>query len=100
MWANITYLRLDPPEMNTNQLLLVSTVGLLINLFGMVAMGGHAHHGHSHSHGHGHAHHHDHGHNHHDHDHAHGHEHAHSSEDEHEHTLDHVVEAGPKFVFA
>ncbi|KAH9989852.1 cation efflux family-domain-containing protein [Russula vinacea] len=84
---------LDPPEMNTNQLLLVSTVGLLINLFGMVAMGGHAHHGHSHSHGHGHAHHHDHGHNHHDHDHAHGHEHAHSSEDEHEHTLDHVVEA-------
>lgn len=84
---------LDPPEMNTNQLLLVSTLGLLINLFGMVAMGGHAHHGHSHSHGHGHdAHHgHSHGHSHHGHghDHACGHDHAHSSEEEHEHEHSH-----------
>lgn len=35
---------LDPPEMNTRQLLLVSTVGLAVNLFGMFAMGGHHHH--------------------------------------------------------
>ena len=36
--------RLDPPEMNTNQLLLVSSVGLGVNLFGIFAMGGHHHH--------------------------------------------------------
>ncbi|KAG8831767.1 putative zinc transporter msc2 [Serendipita sp. 399] len=41
---------IDPPEMNTRQLLLVSTVGLGVNLFGMFAMGGHHHHEHSHSH--------------------------------------------------
>ncbi|KAF9078123.1 cation efflux family-domain-containing protein [Rhodocollybia butyracea] len=44
---------LDPPEMDTSQLLLVSSLGLGVNLFGMFAMGGH-HHGHSHSHGHSH----------------------------------------------
>ncbi|KAI0255785.1 cation efflux family-domain-containing protein, partial [Lactifluus subvellereus] len=69
---------LDPPEMNTNQLLLVSTVGLGINLFGMLAMGGHAHHGHGHNHDHAHAH--DHGRNHdhaHTHDLGHNHDHAH-----------------------
>ena len=70
--SNLYYLSLDPPEMNTNQLLLVSAVGLGINLFGMLAMGGHAHHGHSHSHGH------QHGHDHHAHD-A-NHTHSHSSE--------------------
>ncbi|PPQ63373.1 hypothetical protein CVT24_005638 [Panaeolus cyanescens] len=48
---------LEPPEMNTNQLLLVSSLGLAVNLFGMFAMGGHHHHGgRSHSHGHGHSH--------------------------------------------
>ncbi|KAI0305962.1 cation efflux family-domain-containing protein [Multifurca ochricompacta] len=69
---------LDPPEMNTNQLLLVSTLGLGINLFGMLAMGGHAHHGHSHGHGHDHDH---------DHDHAHspGHNHVHDRDDGHRH---------------
>lgn len=36
--------RLNPPEMNTSQLLLVSTLGLGVNLFGMFAMGGHHHH--------------------------------------------------------
>ncbi|TFK39380.1 cation efflux family-domain-containing protein [Crucibulum laeve] len=47
---------LEPPEMNTNQLLLVSSLGLAVNLFGMFAMGGHHHHGgHSHSHGHSHS---------------------------------------------
>ncbi|KAG9128131.1 putative zinc transporter msc2 [Ceratobasidium sp. 392] len=74
---------LDPPEMNTNQLLLVSGLGLGVNLFGMFAMGGH-HHGHSHGghshgggHGHSHAasshsHSHDHDHSHDDHGHSHG----------------------------
>ncbi|KAH8978072.1 cation efflux protein, partial [Lactarius akahatsu] len=79
---------MDPPEMNTNQLLLVSAVGLGINLFGMLAMGGHAHHGHSHSHGHQHGH--GHGHSH-DHDHvhdAHDHMHSHSSVHCHDHDGD------------
>ncbi|EMD38875.1 hypothetical protein CERSUDRAFT_92913 [Gelatoporia subvermispora B] len=47
---------LEPPEMNTSQLLLVSSLGLAVNLFGMFAMGGHHHGGHSHSHGHSHGH--------------------------------------------
>lgn len=34
---------LEPPEMNTNQLLLISMLGLGVNLFGMFAMGGHHH---------------------------------------------------------
>ncbi|EJD07475.1 cation efflux protein [Fomitiporia mediterranea MF3/22] len=83
---------IDPPEMNTSQLLLVSTLGLLVNLFGMFAMGGHHHHGHSHSHGHphggestshsGHGHSHSHSpelrisHSHHDHDHDRNHSHS------------------------
>ncbi|GAA5981239.1 hypothetical protein JCM11641_005621 [Rhodosporidiobolus odoratus] len=52
---------LDPPEMNTGQLLTVSSVGLAVNLVGMMATGhahgghGHSHGGHSHGHGHGHA---------------------------------------------
>ncbi|KAH9993673.1 cation efflux family-domain-containing protein [Russula compacta] len=82
---------LDPPEMNTNQLLLVSTVGLVINLFGMLAMGGHAHHGHSHSHGHGHAHHHEHDHHHHDHVHDHPHSHDHAGSDSEHHTHAHAL---------
>ncbi|RDX54355.1 cation efflux protein [Lentinus brumalis] len=82
---------LDPPEMNTSQLLLVSSLGLGVNLFGMFAMGGHHHGGHSHSHSHGHDHSHapsappapmspveGHSHSHsHDHDHDHGHSHSH-----------------------
>ncbi|EPQ56426.1 hypothetical protein GLOTRDRAFT_115684 [Gloeophyllum trabeum ATCC 11539] len=35
---------MDPPEMSTNQLLLISSMGLGVNLFGMFAMGGHHHH--------------------------------------------------------
>jgi len=71
---------LSPPEMNTNQLLLVSSVGLAVNLFGMFAMGGHAHHGHSHSHGHSHDDHDDDTHAHsHSQDHGHSHaQHSHS----------------------
>lgn len=40
----VAYSSLDPPEMNTSQLLLVSSMGLGVNLFGMFAMGGHHHH--------------------------------------------------------
>ena len=40
----VVYSSLDPPEMNTSQLLLVSSMGLGVNLFGMFAMGGHHHH--------------------------------------------------------
>lgn len=75
---------IDPPEMhNTRQLLIVSTMGLAVNLFGMFATGGHHHHhghshGHSHGHDHGHSHGHDHGHHHHHHHHHHGHDHGHS----------------------
>jgi zinc transporter 5/7 len=47
---------MDPPEMEMRQLLLVSSIGLGINLFGMWATGGHHHHGHSHGHDHGHGH--------------------------------------------
>ncbi|GAA5998586.1 cation diffusion facilitator family transporter [Rhodotorula paludigena] len=46
---------IDPPEMNTGQLLTVSAVGLAVNLVGMVATG-HAHGGHSHGGGGGHSH--------------------------------------------
>ncbi|KAK8861656.1 hypothetical protein IAR55_002479 [Kwoniella newhampshirensis] len=45
---------IDPPEMETHQLLLVSGIGLAINLWGMYATGGHHHHGHSHGHDHSH----------------------------------------------
>ncbi|ADV25115.1 cation antiporter [Cryptococcus gattii E566] len=46
----------NPPEMETHQLLLVSGIGLAINLWGMWATGGHHHHGHSHGHDHRHTH--------------------------------------------
>ncbi|KAK0643227.1 cation efflux family-domain-containing protein [Cercophora newfieldiana] len=75
------------------ELFVVSTLGLVVNLAGMAALGGHHHHGHGHSHGHSHAHtpglpvgeksgcgghDHDHGHSHsHDHDHDHGHDEKH-----------------------
>ncbi|KAG2179640.1 hypothetical protein INT44_006488 [Umbelopsis vinacea] len=59
---------LDPPEMNTHRLLLVSFVGLLVNLVGIFAFN----HGHAHGHDHGHDHGHSHGHGH-DHGHGHGH---------------------------
>lgn len=60
-----------PPEMSTHRLLLVSFVGLVVNLVGIFAFNhGHAHGGHGHDHGHGHGGH-DHGHHHHGHDHGH-----------------------------
>ncbi|KAF9245319.1 cation efflux protein [Melanogaster broomeanus] len=77
---------LDPPEMSTNQLLLISSLGLGVNLFGMFAMGGHHHHHHGHGHDHGH------GHSHVDHSHSPSHthnNHTHHSHDHHNigHTL-------------
>ncbi|EIW79167.1 cation efflux protein [Coniophora puteana RWD-64-598 SS2] len=86
---------LDPPEMVTGQLLLISSLGLGVNLFGMFAMGGHHHHhGHSHGHDHGHSHDHDHsqannhGHSH-GNDHDHGHEESHPSTHSHDHSHEH-----------
>jgi cation diffusion facilitator family transporter len=61
-----------PPEMNTDRLLLVSVLGLLVNLVGVFAFHDHHHHGHSHGHGHDHSH----DHHHHDYHHEHGHSHA------------------------
>ena len=57
-----------PQEINTDKLLLVSCLGLVVNLIGVFAFhdlhgGGGDHGGHSHSHGHGHGH-------------SHGHEHG------------------------
>ncbi|KAI1796562.1 cation efflux protein [Ganoderma leucocontextum] len=98
---------LDPPEMNTSQLLLVSSLGLGVNLFGMFAMGGHHHGGHSHSHSHGHDHGHSHGssapptpisasHNHghddsYDLSHSDDHNHEHSDSCDHPHSHSHTV---------
>ncbi|KAK4134025.1 hypothetical protein BT67DRAFT_449634 [Trichocladium antarcticum] len=75
------------------ELFVVSTVGLLVNLVGMMAFG-HHHHGHSHDHGHSHGcgghahdekkHDHDHDHDHdHKHDHKHSHGHGHDNENMH-----------------
>lgn len=52
-----------PPEMNTDRLLLISILGLLVNLVGVISFHDH-HHGHGHSHGHDHEHNHQHGHHH------------------------------------
>lgn len=77
---------LDQRELrHVQELLVVSTLGLLVNMVGLFAFG-HAHaghdHGHSHSHGHGgHDHSHSNGHAHGqncDHDHGHNHKHAHA----------------------
>ncbi|KAK4545153.1 hypothetical protein LTR36_003704 [Oleoguttula mirabilis] len=62
---------------HVKELLVVSTLGLCVNLMGLLAFG-HAHaghdHGHSHSHGHDHAH-----------DHANGHAHSHDGDHTHDH---------------
>lgn len=61
------------------ELFIVSTLGLVVNLLGIFAFGSHAHHGHSHGHDHGHGH--SHGHSH---SHSHGHDHGHDSCDSHD----------------
>ncbi|KAF8449122.1 cation efflux family-domain-containing protein [Boletus edulis BED1] len=75
---------LHPPEMSTSQLLLISSLGLGVNLFGMFAMGGHHHH---HHHGHSHDHGCEHGHGH---DHDHEHKHGTTSLPHHDHASHHV----------
>ncbi|CAE6435647.1 unnamed protein product [Rhizoctonia solani] len=84
------FIVLDPPEMNTSQLLLVSGLGLGVNLFGMFAMGGH-HHGHSHGgHSHGHSHGGGHSHSSSSHSHSRGDDHGHShGRDDHGHSHGH-----------
>ncbi|CAO3641611.1 unnamed protein product [Cunninghamella blakesleeana] len=62
---------IDPPDMNTERLLLISFIGLVVNLVGIFAFN------HGHAHGHGHSHGHD--HHHHGHSHGHGHDHGHSA---------------------
>lgn len=57
------------------ELFIVSSLGLAVNLVGMMAFGHHHHHGHDHGHGHSHGHDHDHGHGH-----GHGHDHSHDNE--------------------
>lgn len=77
---------INPPEIETDQLLTVSGIGLAINLFGMYATGGHHHHGHGHDHGH------DHGHSHGNGDaHAHGHSNGNGHIHVHEKKEDHPV---------
>lgn len=66
----------------------MSSLGLAVNLVGMMAFG-HHHHGHGHGHSHGHSHGHDHDHSHdHDHDHKHDHKHDHSHGHGHAHVHD------------
>jgi solute carrier family 30 (zinc transporter), member 5/7 len=70
------------------ELFVVSSLGLVVNLVGMMAFGHHHHHGHDHGHSHSHSHGHDHGHSHgkegHGCDsHGHGHGHAHDNENMH-----------------
>jgi zinc transporter 5/7 len=64
------------------ELFVVSTLGLVVNLVGMMAFGHHHHGGHDHGHDHGHSHDHDHGHSHGGHD-CHGHSHGHDNENMH-----------------
>ena len=72
---------------HVQELLVVSTLGFLVNMVGLFAFG-HAHHGHDHGHSHGGGH--DHGHDHHGH--GHGHQangHAHSHDCDHSHSHEH-----------
>lgn len=60
------------------ELFIVSTLGLVVNLLGIFAFGSHGHHhGHDHSHGHSH-----------DHGHSHSHAHAHTHDKDHDHDCD------------
>lgn len=70
---------------HVEELLVVSTLGLLVNMVGLFAFG-HAHAGHDHGHAHGHSQDtsHDKSHDH-SHDHSHGHSHAHGSHHDHDH---------------
>ena len=71
---------------HVQELLVVSTLGLLVNMVGLLAFG-HAHAGHDHGHSHSHSHSHGHQklHHHHEHKHGHGHDHNHSHDHGHDH---------------
>ena len=74
----------------TTELLIVSSVGLGVNMVGIMAFHGHHGHDHSHSHGHGHEHDHEHEHHHdHEHSHSHGHNHSHADHEPHDHSHSH-----------
>lgn len=62
----------------TTELLIVSSMGLAVNLVGIMAF--HGHHGHDHGHGHSHSH---------SHDHDDGHKHEHSHDNSHQHSDSH-----------
>ncbi|KAJ1560572.1 hypothetical protein HK405_006639, partial [Cladochytrium tenue] len=84
VWEGLERL-LDPPDLNMDNLLTVSILGLLVNIVGIFAFD-HGGMGHSHDHGHGHG-----GHSHggigHDH-HAHGPPSGHDDHDHHDHDHD------------
>ena len=87
VWEAIEGILEERELRHVQELLVVSTLGLLVNLVGLFAFG-HAHAGHGHGHGHDHSqsqsHSHTHGHDH-QHDHANGHAHGHGCDHEHEH---------------
>eukprot|EP01132_Coremiostelium_polycephalum_P002383 gene2383-2945_t len=66
---------LEPPEITTDKLLLVSVLGFIVNMIGVFSF--HGDHGHSHGGDHGHSHGHSHGHTHGHSKHSHGGSHAH-----------------------
>jgi len=77
---------LDQTELRrVGELLVVSTLGLIVNMVGLLAFG-HAHAGHSHGHGHDHHHHH---HDQHQIHHQHSHEHIHQIDEETDHHTHH-----------
>ena len=73
---------IEPKEVHSENLILVSFIGLLVNIVGLIFA--HDHGDDSHDHDHSHYHHH-----HHEHDHDHEHEHEHEHEDEHHHHDEH-----------
>ncbi|PPJ49987.1 hypothetical protein CBER1_04739 [Cercospora berteroae] len=77
---------------HVQELLVVSTLGFLVNMVGLFAFGhahhGHDHGGHSHGHSHGPSHDHSHGHSHaQSHDHGHSHDHSHSHGHSHQNSV-------------
>lgn len=84
VWSAIESIMEGKELRRVQELLVVSTAGLAVNMVGLLAFG-HAHAGHDHSHGHGHGHDHSHSHSH-GRAHAHAHAHAHDHDHDHDHT--------------
>ena len=86
---------IEPPEIKHERLLLVSVLGLLVNLVGIYALNhGHAECGHGHSHGHSHGHGHNHGHSHSHGSHSHSHNHNDHLHNHHDIEVDHSHGSG------